>query len=65
MVKKKPSKEEPKSQQLSSKSNEAIAEANAITPIQVRFNDGYIVGTTVQKVDDVLLQEKLRRKRVQ
>ena len=63
MAKKKLSKKEPKSQQLSSKSNEALGEANAITPIKVIFNDGYTVGTTVQKVDDVLLQEKFRRKR--
>ncbi len=63
MGKKKSSKEEPKVQQLSLKSNEAIAEDNTITPIQVVFNDGYTVGTTVQNVDDVLLQEKLRRKR--
>ncbi len=45
------------------KSDEALAEANAITPIRVVFNDGFVVGTTIQKVDDILLQEKLRRKR--
>lgn len=61
--KKKTPPTEPKAKTLSSKGNEALAEANAITPIKVIFNDGYTVGTTVQKVDDVLLQEKLRRKR--
>ncbi len=61
--KKKTPSTELKAKAPSSKSDEALAEANAITPIQVRFNDGYTVGTTVQKVDDVLLREKLRRKR--
>ncbi len=65
MAKKKTPPAEPKAQAFSSKSNEVLAELNAITPIKVIFNDGYVVGTTVQKVDDVLLQEKLRRKRVQ
>lgn len=60
--KKKSKKEERKVEQLPSKSDIAIGEANAITPIKVIFNDGYVVGTTVQNVDDVLLKEKLRRK---
>ncbi|KKM65285.1 hypothetical protein LCGC14_1492830 [marine sediment metagenome] len=61
--KKKTPSTELKAEAPSSKSDEALAEANAITPIQVKFNDGYVVGTTVQNVDDVLLQEKARRKR--
>ena len=61
--KKKTPSTEPKAKAPSSKSDGALAEANAITPIQIHFNDGYTVGTTVQKVDDVLLQEKARRKR--
>ena len=63
MAKKKSSKKDRKAEKLSSKGAAAIGEANAITPIQVIFNDGHTVGTTVQKVDDVLLQEKLSRKR--
>ena len=63
MPKKKPPKEEPKSQQLPSKGDSAIAEANAITPISLFTADGREIRTTVQKVDDVLLQEKFRRKR--
>ncbi len=62
MAKKKSPKKEQKVEQLPSKSDSAIAEANAITPIKVIFNDGFVVGTTVQNVDDVLLQEKLRKK---
>ncbi len=62
MAKKKSSKKERKVEQLPLKGTMAIGEANAITPIKVIFNDGYVVGTTVQKVDDVLLQEKLRKK---
>ena len=62
MTKKKPSKKERKIEQLPSKGDAAIAEANAITPIKVIFNDGYVVGTTVHEVDDVLLEEKLRRR---
>ncbi len=62
MAKKKSSKKDRKAEQLPSKDVAAIGEANAITPIQVIFNDGHTVGTTVQKVDDVLLQEKLRKK---
>ena len=65
MAKKKTPPAEPKVKALSSKSDAALAELNAITPIQVFFNDGYVVGTTVQKVDDVLLREKLRRKGAQ
>lgn len=65
MPKKKSSKKEPKVEQLPSKGDAAIAEANAITAIKVVFNDGHTVGTTIQKVDDVLLREKLRRKRAQ
>ena len=61
--KKKTPSTEPRAKAPSSKSDEALAEANAITPIQVTFNDGYTVGTTVQDVDDILLQEKARRKR--
>ena len=63
MAKKKTPPTELKAKAPSSKSDEALAEANAITPIQVTFNDGYTVGTTVQDVDDILLQEKARRKR--
>ena len=62
MAKKKLSKKEKKTDQLPSKGDTAIAEANAITPIKVIFNDGYVVGTTIHKVDDVLLEEKLRRR---
>ncbi len=62
MGKKKSPKKERKTEQLPSKGDTAIAEANAITPIKVVFNDGFVIGTTVQKVDDVLLQEKLRKR---
>ena len=62
MGKKKSPKKEQKIELLPAKGDSAIAEANAITPIKVIFNDGFVVGTTVQNVDDVLLQEKLRKK---
>lgn len=62
MGKKKSPKKEQKIELLPAKGDTAIAEANAITPIKVVFNDGYVIGTTVQKVDDVLLEEKLRKR---
>jgi hypothetical protein len=60
---KKKSSEKSKRQALSSKSNEAIDEANATTSISLFTADGREIRTTVQKIDDVLLREKLRRKR--
>ena len=54
---------EPKVQTLSSKNDEVLAYLNAITSISIFTLDGRELRTTIQKVDEVLLREKLRRKR--
>lgn len=63
MGKKKTPPPESKGQTLSSKSDGALAEFNAITSISLFTADGREIRTTVQKIDDVLLREKLRRKK--
>ena len=61
--KKKTPPTEPKSKALSSKGDEALAEANAITPISLFTVDGREIRTTVQWIEDVVNKEREVRRR--